>query len=95
MGPKLVQITLEKVPIIHERLKAAQDKQNNRADSKRRPLEFSCGEVYLKVSLLKGVMRFGKSGKLSPKFIRPYKVLDKVGHLAYRLAYLRLYLSFS
>ena len=79
--------TLEKIKIIRERLKVAQDRNKSWADSKRRPLEFRPGEkVYLKVSPTKGVMRFGRSGKLSPRYMGPYEILDGVGPLAYRLA---------
>ncbi|XP_071923294.1 uncharacterized protein [Coffea arabica] len=86
-GLDLVERTLEKIKIIRERLKVAQDRNESWADLKRRPLEFQTGEkVYLKASPTKGVMRFGRSSKLSPRYVRPYEILDKVGPLAYRLA---------
>lgn len=86
-GPELLEKTLEKVKVIRERLKTAQDRSKSWADSKRRPLDFDVGDkVYLKVSPTKGVMRFGVKGKLSPRFIGPYEILEKVGALAYRLA---------
>ena len=57
------------------------------ADVRRRPMEFTIGDkVLLKVSPMKGVMRFGKKGKLSQKFIGPYESLDRIGEVAYRLA---------
>ena len=57
------------------------------ADTRRRPLEFEVGDhVLLKVSPTRGVFRFGKKGKLSPRYIGPFEILDRVGDLAYRLA---------
>lgn len=86
-GPDLVEQTREKVKVIRDRLKAAQDRNKSWADSKRRHLEFAEGDkVYLKVSPTKGVMRFGEKGKLSPRYIGPYEVLERIGTLAYRLA---------
>ncbi|XP_031127657.1 uncharacterized protein LOC116029756 [Ipomoea triloba] len=68
-------------------MKAAQDRQKSYADLGRKPSEFQVGEkVLLGVSPTRGVMRFGKKGKLSPRFIGPYEILDKVGQVAYRLA---------
>ncbi|CAH9081079.1 unnamed protein product, partial [Cuscuta europaea] len=68
-------------------MKAAQDRQKSYADLGRKPAEFEVGEkVQLKVSPTRGVMRFGKKGKLSPRFIGPYDILEKVGKVAYRLA---------
>jgi len=68
-------------------MKAAQDRPKSYADLHMRPIEFVVGEkVFLKVSPTKGVMRFGRKGKLSPKFIGPYEILDRVGSVAYRLA---------
>jgi hypothetical protein len=52
-----------------------------------RPLEFEVGDhVFLKVSPMRGVMRFGKKGKLSPRFVGPFKITQRVGKLAYRIA---------
>ncbi|XP_073030708.1 uncharacterized protein [Primulina eburnea] len=86
-GPELIQITVDKVAIIKERLKAAQVRQKSWADLKRRPLELEIGEkAYVKVSPMKGVVRFSKSGKLNPRYVGPFEILDKVGTLAYRLA---------
>nr|XP_021860926.1 uncharacterized protein LOC110799949 [Spinacia oleracea] len=68
-------------------MKAAQDRQKSYADQDRRQAVFEIGEkVLLKVSPTKGVMRFGKKGKLSPRYIGPYEVLERVGEVAYRLA---------
>nr|GEX51854.1 reverse transcriptase [Tanacetum cinerariifolium] len=69
-----------------ERIQAARDRQKSYADVRRKPLEFQVGDrVMLKVSPWKGVVRFGKRGKLNPRYIRPFKVLAKVGTVAYRL----------
>ncbi|XP_031123756.1 uncharacterized protein LOC116026574 [Ipomoea triloba] len=87
LGPQYLQETVEKVKLIQARMKAAQDRQKSYADLGRKPSEFQVGEkVLLRVSPTRGVMRFGKKGKLSPRFIGPYEILDKVGQVAYRLA---------
>ena len=72
---------------IQEKLLEAQIRQKEYADRKVRDLEFMEGEqVLLKVSPMKGVMRFGKRGKLSPRYIGPFEVLKLVGEVAYELA---------
>ncbi|GKB04959.1 reverse transcriptase domain-containing protein [Tanacetum coccineum] len=86
IGPKLVQETTEKISQIKDRLKAARDRQKSYADKRKKPLEFSVGDyVLLKVSPWKGVVRFGKKGKLSPRFVGPFEIIKKVGPMAYRL----------
>ncbi|KAK1421015.1 hypothetical protein QVD17_23053 [Tagetes erecta] len=87
LGEKeIVQETIENVDLIRSRLKAAQDRQKSYADKRRRPIEFQVGDqVMLKVSPWKGVIRFRKRGKLSPRFIGPFKILARVGNVAYRL----------
>ncbi|GKD79575.1 putative reverse transcriptase domain-containing protein [Tanacetum coccineum] len=86
IGPELVQETTEKISQIRDRLKAAHDRQKSYADKRRKPLEFSVGDyVLLKVSPWKGVVRFGKKGKLAPRFVGSFKIIEKVGHVAYRL----------
>lgn len=73
--------------IIKAKLKAAQDRQKSYADKKHRDVNFNVRDkVFLKVSPWKGIMRFGKKGKLSPRYIGLYEVIDKVEMLAYRLA---------
>ncbi|XP_019257870.1 PREDICTED: uncharacterized protein LOC109236107 [Nicotiana attenuata] len=82
-----VQVATDKVQLIRQRLLIAQSRQKSYSDKRRRDLEFTIGDkVFLRVSPMKGVMRFGKRGKLSPRFIGPYEILDRVGAVAYRLA---------
>ncbi|GJR53448.1 putative reverse transcriptase domain-containing protein, partial [Tanacetum coccineum] len=67
-------------------LKAARDRQKSYVDKRRKPLEFSVGDfILLKVSPWKGVVRFGKIGKLPPRFVGPFEIIEKVGPVAYRL----------
>ena len=73
--------------MIRERLKVSTDRQKSSADMRRKYIQYEIGKkVFLKVSSWKKVMRFRKKGKLSPRFIRPYEVIEKVGPVAYRLA---------
>ncbi|GKA26166.1 putative reverse transcriptase domain-containing protein [Tanacetum coccineum] len=86
IGPELVQETTEKISQIKDRLKAARDRQKSYADKRRKPLEFSVGDyVLLKVSPWKGVVRFRKKGKLAPRFVGPFEIIEKVGPVAYQL----------
>ncbi|KAK9053107.1 hypothetical protein SSX86_029737 [Deinandra increscens subsp. villosa] len=83
---EVVRETSAKIDIVRARLKAAQDRQKSYADKRRRPIEFQEGDfVMLKVSPWKGVIRFRKRGKLSPRFIGPFKILARVGKVAYQL----------
>ncbi|GJX61464.1 hypothetical protein Tco_0294364 [Tanacetum coccineum] len=67
-------------------MQATQDRQKSYADQKRKPMAFEDGDrVMLKVSSWKGVVRFGKRGKLNPRYVRPFRVLAKVGKVTYRL----------
>ena len=87
IGPELVKDTEEKVHIIQQRLKAACDRQRSYANLKRKDIEYEVGDkVFLKVSLWKKILRFGRKGKLSPRFIGPYEILERVGPVAYHLA---------
>ncbi|GJZ27023.1 hypothetical protein Tco_0571276 [Tanacetum coccineum] len=71
---------------VERRMQAAQNRQKSYADRKRKPMEFEVGyRVMLKVSPWKGVIRFGKRCKLNPRYVGPFKVLAKVGKVAYRL----------
>ena len=73
--------------LIRERIKVTSDKQKSYANLKRKDIQYEIGEkVFLKVSPWKKVMRFRRKGKLSPRFIGPYEVIEKVGPVAYRLA---------
>ncbi|KAL6129149.1 hypothetical protein ACLB2K_072502 [Fragaria x ananassa] len=86
-GPEIIHDKNEKIKVVRDRLKAAQSRQKSYADVCRKDLEFQVGDwVFLKLSPWKGVVRFGKHGKLSPRYIGPYEILERVGSLAYRLA---------
>ena len=81
-----MQLTIEKVSLIKKKLKATQSKQKSYADNRRRNLEFEVGDhVFLKVSPMKSIMRFGRKGKLNPCFMGPFEVLERVGTLAYKV----------
>ena len=85
-GPDFIKEAREQVSIIQSHLKAAQSHQKTYADKRRRPLQFEVGDhVYLKVSPMRGVHRFGVHGKLAPRYVWPYKVLERCGPIAYHL----------
>ena len=87
IGPDLVKDTKEKVQIIQQRLKAACDRQRSYANLKRKDIEYEVGDkVFLKVSPWKKILRFGRKGKLSRRYIGPYEFLERIGLVAYRLA---------
>ena len=68
-------------------MRTAQSRQKSYVDVRRRDLEFEVGDkVFLKVAPMKDVLRFGRKGKLSPRFIGPFEILERVGQVAYRLA---------
>ena len=86
-GPDLIRDTFEKVSLIRHCLLTAQSRQKSYTDVRRRPLEFEVGDhVFLKVMPKRGVVRFGKRRKLSPRFIGPFEILERVGTVVYRLA---------
>ncbi|GJS25248.1 putative reverse transcriptase domain-containing protein [Tanacetum coccineum] len=86
IGPELVQETTEKISQIKYRLKDTRDHQKSYADKRRKPLEFSVGDyVLLKVSPWKGVVCYGKKGKLTPRFVGPFEIIEKAGPVAYML----------
>nr|GEW19491.1 putative reverse transcriptase domain-containing protein [Tanacetum cinerariifolium] len=86
LGPELIQETTEKIVQIKKRMQAARDRQKSYADLKCKPMEFQVGDkVMLKVSPWKGVVRFGKRGKLNPRYVGPFQVLERIGDVAYKL----------
>ena len=86
-GPDLIRDTSEKVSLIRQRLLTAQSRHKSYADVRRRPLEFGVDDhIFLKVMPKRGVVIFGKRGKLSPRFIRPFEILERIGTVACRLA---------
>ena len=87
IGPGIVKDTEEKVQVIWQRLKAASDRQKSYANLKRSDIEYNVGDkVFLKVSPWRKILRFGQKGKLSPRFIGPCEILERIGPVACRLA---------
>ncbi|WVZ89513.1 hypothetical protein U9M48_035905 [Paspalum notatum var. saurae] len=85
-GPDLVTQAEEQVKFIHDNLKRAQSRQKSYSDKRRRPLVFEKdNHVYLRVSPMKGVHRFGVKGKLAPRYVGPFKITEQCGPVAYRL----------
>ncbi|GJU90875.1 putative reverse transcriptase domain-containing protein [Tanacetum coccineum] len=83
---EMVQETTEKVIQIKQRMQAARDQKKSYADLKRKPMEFQVGDrVMLKVSPWKRVVHFGKRGKLNPRYVGPFKMLEKIGAIAYKI----------
>ncbi|GKB78734.1 hypothetical protein Tco_0945629 [Tanacetum coccineum] len=86
IGPELVQETTDKVALVKEKLKAAKDRQKSYANNRRKLLKFEVGDrVLLKVSLWKGEICFGKKGKLAPRYVGTFEILERDGPVAYRL----------
>ncbi|GKE62102.1 hypothetical protein Tco_1512469 [Tanacetum coccineum] len=85
-GPEIIHETIERIFQIKSHIQAACDRQKSYANVRRKPLEFQVGDkVMFKVSPWKGVIRFGKRGKLNPRYIGPFKIIAKVGTIAYCL----------
>ncbi|XP_073060109.1 uncharacterized protein [Primulina eburnea] len=85
LGPVIVRQTAKLAVKIRDRMKTAQSRQKSYANKRRIDLEFAVGDhVFVNVALMKGEMRFGKKDKLSPRFIRPFEIFERVGTLAYK-----------
>ena len=86
IGLDIVKDTEAKVQVIRQRLKPASDRQKSYANLKKRDIEYEVGDnVFLKVSSWRKALPFGQKSKLSPRFIGPYKILERIGPVAYRL----------
>ncbi|WVZ52135.1 hypothetical protein U9M48_003223 [Paspalum notatum var. saurae] len=85
-GPDIIQDAEQQLRIVQENLRVAQSRQRSYADVRRRDLSFKVDDhVYLKVSPMRGIRRFNMKGKLAPRYIGPFKILEKKGEVAYRL----------
>ncbi|GJW61832.1 putative reverse transcriptase domain-containing protein, partial [Tanacetum coccineum] len=85
-APEIIHETTKKIFKIRDRMQVARDRQKSYADKRRRPLEFEVGDkVMLKVAPWKGVIQFGKHGKLNPHYIGPFRIIERIGPVAYRL----------
>ena len=86
LGPEIVQVTIDNVKVIKDRLKISQDRHKSYVDNQRRDLKFQVGDqVFLRISPWKGVLRFRKKGKLSPRYMGPYEIVERIGEATYRL----------
>jgi len=86
LGPDIVQQTTEKVKMIQEKMKASQSRQKSYHDKRRKDLEFQEGDhIFLRVTPVTGVGRALKSKKLTPRFIGPYQISERIGTVAYRV----------
>ena len=86
VGPEIFEVTCDKIKVIRDRLKIAQDRQKSYVNNRSRALVFEVRDmIFLGISPWKGVLRFGKRGKLSPRYIGPYRIVERIGEMAYRL----------
>ena len=86
LGPQFVQDMIDDIKKIRGKMQAAQDRQKSYADLHRRDVEFEVGDkILLRVSSMRGVLRFGKRGKLSPKYTGPFEIIARIGEVAYKL----------
>ena len=86
LGPNMIRETSEKIDLIRRRMKTAQDRQKSYTDKRRTNLEFEVGDkVFLKVSPLRNVVRFGSVGKLAPRFVGSFPIIEKIGKMTYRV----------
>ena len=84
-GPEILKEVEQQVQIIRENLRTSQSRQKSYADTRRRELEFEVGDfVFLMVSSIRGIRRFKVKGKLSPRYIGPFQVLERRGEVAYQ-----------
>jgi hypothetical protein len=84
--PEIIKEAERQVQVVRENLKVAQSRQKSYADTRRRELTFEEGDyVYLKVSPIRGLRRFKVKGKLSPRYIGPFKILERKGEVTYQL----------
>ena len=86
LGLDMIRETSEKVDSIRRRMKTAQDRQKSYVDKRRTNLESKVGDrVFLKVSPLRNVVRFGSAGKLALRFVGPFPIIENIGKMAYRV----------
>jgi hypothetical protein len=85
-GPDILQEAEKQVRMVRENLRVAQSRQKSYAEHTRRELRFQVGDfVYIKVSPMRGLCRFKVQGKLAPRFIGPFKIMEMRGEVAYQL----------